>query len=121
MQDLNGKLKTSSGGISHGGETFERGSLVGKFRKDLIQLRHSQDGFDLWRESDHFHRAAFFYDAHIISHQFADAGTVEVFQSGQIQNDIGVPLLQQPTDHLLEGPGFEGSELAIYIDEGDAI
>src|SRR5208283_5619689 len=89
----------SSRCISYRGKTFQGGCLVGEFGKYLVKLGHPQNFLDLWRESHYLHGPASLHNGHVIPDQFANAGTVQVFQSCEIQNDIGLALLEQSLNH----------------------
>ncbi len=84
----------------------------------MVQLCDLKNFLDLWRQTDHFHRAAFFYHAEIIADQFADAGTVEIFEAGQVENYILVALLEEAVDGVAKRSRFIGCEPPFDVHHG---
>ena len=59
-----------------------RGSLIWEIGENLVKMSDLENLFDFRRKADDPHRASFFHHRHVIAHQFADAGTVEIIEAG---------------------------------------
>ena len=107
LRDTEAGLDRLNRGSTYAGEALQGRGFVGKFGKDLIKLGDFKNFFNFWSEPDDLHGATFFDNAKVVAHQFTNAGTVQIFQSGQVQNDIVVALLQEGLNHLLKSTRFE--------------
>lgn len=82
------------------GETLQGFFFVVEFLEDAVELRDFQDFFDLRRESHHFHFAALLDHAHVAINESADAGTVEIQQAADVENDLLLALFHEVADGL---------------------
>jgi len=91
--------------------------FIGEFREDLVQVRDFQYFFDIVGQSYNPHFTATFQHHHINAGEFADAGTVKVLESAQIQHDMLVAFTKKARDVFAEDTYFEKREMAANIDE----
>jgi hypothetical protein len=98
-------------------ETFQRGLFVGKFGENLIELSYLQNFFDLRRESNYFHCAAFFDYRQVVANEFTDSGTVQIIESLQIQNYVVFTVTKQALNRIAKRLTFERSEAPADIHE----
>ena len=84
-----------------------------------MKMRDLQNLLDFWRKSDDPHRPTFFDHRHVIAHQFANPGTVQIIESGQIQYDVFMPLIQDAAHCVAKGRGLKGSEPPTNFEEGN--
>jgi hypothetical protein len=96
---------------------LQRRFLVGKFRKNLVEVRDLENFFDVTRKADHFHFAAGFKNGDIEARKFADAGAVEILQGAQIEDEMLAAFAEKARDVFAEDADFEKCEAAAKIDE----
>jgi len=58
-------------------------------------VRDFENFFDLGRQADYFHLSALFDYGNVNARELADSGAIQILQSGQVQDDVLVTLLQK--------------------------
>ena len=99
------------------GKTFESRLFIGKFRENLVELRDLQNFFHFRRQTHHFHGPALFNYSEIVANEFADAGTIEIIEPLQIQDNVVFALAKEALNRVAKGLAFKRSEAAADVHE----
>ena len=102
-------------------ETAQRRLLVWKFLEYLRQVSDFEDFFHFGSKPDDFHRATLLYNRHVDTREFTDAGTVEITQLAEIEQDVVAFFAQQNFYSIVQRGDFEICKMTGDIDERDAI